>query len=73
MVIAPDLLRLASIPWPKALATSSSTRVLIRLVAAAWILAAWRCSSQSSAAEAQALLPSRQTSRVPIGRGAAGG
>ena len=29
MVIAPDLLRLASMPWPKARETSSSTRLLI--------------------------------------------
>ena len=33
MVIAPDLLRLASMPWPNALATSSSTRLLIEVTA----------------------------------------
>ena len=33
MVIAPDLLRLASMPWPKARETSSSTRLLIAVQA----------------------------------------
>src|SRR4051812_22917755 len=68
-VMAPALLRLASMPWPKARQTSSSMRPLRTVVAEACVFAAKRCASQSCAADAQALLPSKQTSRVPIGFG----
>src|SRR5881397_1586378 len=73
MLIAPTLLRLASMPCPKARETSSSTRLLMEAQADEWSFAARRCLSQSKAADAQALFPSRQTSRVPIGRGVGGG
>ena len=73
MVTAPALLRFASRPCPKARQTSASINPFISAAAEAWVFAASRCSSQSYAADAHSLLPSKQISRVPTGFGADGG
>ena len=72
-MIAPALLRLASMPWPKAPADVVLDQLLDGLAGRSMESSQPGCvSSQSAAAEAQPLLPSRLSSRMAIGRGAGG-
>jgi hypothetical protein len=59
MVIAPALLRLRLDAMAKRPGHVGLDQLFKLLQAAAWILAASRCASQSAAAAAQALLPSQ--------------